>query len=111
MAGEPAAGRRAENGTARLSAFPGLLRPLHSAVEHAEDVNGLLLIRCLLFVWLNAVDNEIRIAGYEEFSSVRRPSRLAHEWMIDKAFDASENVPPNLGGCGGVSCLDPLDDA
>jgi hypothetical protein len=41
---------------------------------------------------LNAVDNKIRIAGYAEFSSVGRPSRLAPEWMIDKAFDAIENV-------------------
>jgi hypothetical protein len=78
-------------------------------VEHAEDVNGLLLIRVV--VRLNAVDNEIGIAGYDEFSGVRRPSRLAPEWMIDKAFDAIENVPASLAGRGRISSLDPFDDA
>jgi hypothetical protein len=31
--------------------------------------------------------------------------------MIDKAFDAIENVPPNLGGRRRISRLDPFEDA
>ena len=47
------------------------LRPLHGAVQHAENDDRLWLIRRRLFVRFNAVDNEIGIAGDDEFPSVR----------------------------------------